>query len=327
MDPLPAITESDSSLTPFPPRGDEMSLDRDVPLAVVPGVCTELIMASDRDDDEQNLTHWARVMRAEGLAERTVTDRPAIVRRAASSVDVSPLRFTTDQLVEYLAYLPSSGTRQTYYSALRSWHLWLTARGLRPDDPMAGLRRPRAPRRRPRPVATGHLDRLLGSGIRGRTRTAVLLCSYQGLRVHEAAKIRGEDVDLVAGTLRVVGKGGVDETLPLHPLVAAEAHRYPHRGWWFPSHTRPGRPIRSTSLSAAVSRAMKRAGVPGTAHSLRHWLATELVRAGVNARIVQTLMRHASLATTAIYVEIDDGQQRAALRTLPTPTEPKRTAS
>lgn len=264
-------------------------------------------------------------MRAEGLAERTVTDRPAIVRRAASTMGVAPDAFTTDQLVEYLAYLPTSGTRQTYYSALRSWHLWLVARRLRADDPMAELRRPRAPRRRPHPVATGHLEMLLDSGIRGRTRTAVLLCSYQGLRVHEAAKIRGQDIDLVSDTLRVVGKGGVEEYLPLHPIVAAEAKRYPDRGYWFPSHTRPGRPIRSTSLSSAISRAMSRAGVPGSAHSLRHWLATELVRSGVNARIVQTLMRHASLATTAIYVEVDREQQRAGLLTLPTPAE--RTAS
>lgn len=166
-------------------------------------------------------------------------------------------------------------------------------------------------------MATSHIELLLASGIRGRTRTAVLLCAYQGLRVHEAAKVRGEDVDLVARTLRVIGKGGVDDTVPLHPLVAAEAAFYPRRGWWFPSHTRPGHPIRRESLSCAISRAMKRAGVPGTAHSLRHWLATELTSANVNARVAQTLMRHASPATMAIYAEVRREQQLGALLRLP----------
>lgn len=282
---------------------------------------TRSLMVSDEHD---LLNDWATRMRAEGLAERTVHDRPAIVRRAALAAGATPAAMTTDQLVEYLAWLPSASTRQTYFSALRSWHLWLVARGIRPDDPTVDVRRPRAPRRRPRPVATGHVERVLNSGIRGRTRTCVLLCSYQGLRVHEAAKIRGEDIDLVSNTLRVVGKGGVDEVLPLHHLVAVEAKRYPVRGYWFPSHTRPGRPIHSTSLSAAISRAMHRAGVPGSAHSLRHWHATELVRSGVNARVVQTLMRHSSLATTALYIEVDADQQRAALALLPALPQPRR---
>lgn len=273
-------------------------------------------MAPPRSD-EDHLRAWARRMRAEGLAERTVTDRPAIVRRAAAAIGASPTAFTTDHLVDYLAELPSAGTRQTYFSALRSWHLWLRARELRADDPMADLRRPRAPRGEPHPVATGHIDILLASGIRRRTVTALLLCAYLGLRVHEVVKVRGEDVDLVGQRFRVMGKGGVEKWLPLHPVIAAEANQYPRRGYWFPSHTRPGRTIRSDSLSAAISRAMQRSGVPGTAHSLRHWYGTELLRSGANARTAQTLLRHASLATTAIYTLVDVGQQRAALDSLP----------
>lgn len=313
----PVVTFSDEPAPRLRLAGDSCSPDRGVALPTCLASGTGSVVTINGDD--RHLHNWAQRMRAEGLAERTVVERPRIVRRAASAIGATPTQMTTEQLVDYFAYLPSAGTRQTYFSALRSWHQWLIARGLRDDDPMADLRRPRAPRRRPRAVATSHLDRLLDSGIRGRTRTAVLLCSYQGLRVHEAAKIRGEDIDLTAGTLRVVGKGAVEEYLPLHPLIQAEAPQYPSRGFWFPSHTRPGRPVRRESLSAVISRAMTRAGVPGTAHSLRHWHATELVRSGVNTRIVQTLMRHASLATTGIYIEVDRDQQRAALDLLPVP--------
>lgn len=294
------------------------------------------VIAQSQSQADRVLRDWVIRMRAESLSTRTWTERPRIVRRAARAAGVDPLAFTTVDVVTYLADLPSAATRQTYFSALKAWHSWLLSHGVRDDDPMVGVRRPRAPRGRPHPVATGHIDALLASGIRGRTRTAVLLCSYQGLRVHEAAKIRGEDVDLIGQTLRVVGKGGVDEVVPLHALVAAEAGRYPRRGYWFPSHTRPGQPIQSTSLSAVISRAMHRADIPASAHSLRHWYATELLEAGADARTVQTLMRHASLATMQIYTRVSRERQRAAVSALPTlrsvpdpdgPPTPERTAS
>jgi integrase/recombinase XerD len=265
----------------------------------------------------QLLASWTTAMRANGLAERTLRERPRVVRAAAALIGVPAHQLSSEQVIDYLADIDVAGTRQTYYASLRSWHGWLVLVGARADNPMSAMRRPRAPRRDPKPVATAHIDRLLASGIRTRTRTVVLLCAYQGMRVHEAAKIRGQDVDPEAGTLRIVGKGGVDELVPLHPAIADEATKYPRRGYWFPSHVRPGRPIRSTGLSSTISRAMARCGVPGTAHSLRHWLATELVREEVNARVIQTIMRHKSLATLAIYTRVDREQQRAALNRLP----------
>lgn len=270
--------------------------------------------ATNRDDA---LLAWAQQMRAEGLSKRTITEWPRVAVRAARWADTCPTRLATADLIDYLAGLPSASTRQTYYSALQAWHRWLLATGRRTDNPLDGLRRPRAPRREPHPVATLHLEALLASGIRRRTRTAILLCAYEGLRVHEAAKIRGEDVDLVGQRLRVVGKGGVEKWLPLHPTIATEARRYPRRGYWFPSPKRPGRAIRRDSLSAVISRAMRRCEIPGTAHSLRHWFGTELMRSGANAREAQELLRHANLNTVAIYTLVAADAVRTAINRLP----------
>lgn len=260
-----------------------------------------------------HLTRWVQRMRAEGLAERTVTDWPAIVRRAARTTGADPTRLTVDQVVDYLAGLPSAATRQTYFTALRQWHRWLVDEEVRSDDPTARLRRPRAPKGEPHPVATGHLERLLCSGIRARTRTAVLLAACQGLRVHEVVKVRGEDVDLIGGRLRTVGKGGKVRWKPLHPLVADEASRYPRRGWWFPSHRHAGRPIRSDSLSSGISRAMARCGVPGTAHTLRHRFASRAYAADRDLVAVQELLGHARIETTRIYTAVPPGALRAAV--------------
>jgi integrase/recombinase XerD len=278
-------------------------------------------------DLPQPLDAWVVQMRAEGLSVRTVVEWPRIVLRAARWADAPPTALSTTDLADYLAALPSAATRQTYYTALRAWHRWLVATGRRPDDPLAALRRPRAPRGTPHPVATAHLEALLASGIRRRTRTAILLAAYQGLRVHEVVKVRGEDVDLIGRRLRVVGKGGVDKWLPLHPVIATEARRYPRRGYWFPSPSRPDHPIRRDSLSAVISRAMRRCDVPGTAHSLRHWFGTELLRSGANAREAQELLRHASLATVAVYTLVASEAQEAAINRLPTLATPHGRAS
>jgi site-specific recombinase XerD len=263
------------------------------------------------------LTAWQLQMRAEGLADRTITERRRIIERAAAAMDCEALDMTTPGILAWLASLTRANTRGTYYSALRAWHLWLTRVGHRDDNPMALIKAPRVPRRVPRPVANAHLEQLLGSRMHRRTRVMVHLAAYLGLRVHEVAAVRGEDVDLLAYTIRVRGKGGTDDLLPLHPEVVADARTMPRTGWWFPSPKHADDHIAATSVSDILSRAMRRAEVPGTAHQLRHWFGTELVRSGTDVRVVQELMRHASLATTAIYVAVDDGQRRDAVHRLP----------
>lgn len=268
------------------------------------------------------LDRWETSMRAAGNSPRTISGWRGTVELASRRTSQHPAEFTSEALAGFFSELPSRGTVLTYYGALRAWHLWLVeVEELRTDNPMRKLRRPREPRRRPRPVTYAQLQRVLNSGIRRRTRTAILLAAYQGLRVHEIAKLRGEDVDLEAETLRVVGKGGVDVTVPLHPLIATEAAYYPTSGWWFPSYEeygRAGEHVRRDSLSSAISRAMHRAGVPCSAHQLRHWFGTSTLRAaGGNLRVAQELLRHASVATTTLYTQVDDSERRAAILALP----------
>lgn len=265
---------------------------------------------------------WTTAMQAEGLAARTWTAWPSIVRRAAAATGQHPTALTGPALTGYLAGHSNPNTRATYYRGLSAWCAWLVRAGHRPDDPMADVRPPRVPRGEPHPISTTALERLLSTRLHRKTRMMILLGAYAGLRVHEIAKVRAEDVDLDEGTLRVVGKGGVDAVLPLHPLIAKAAAGMPGRGWWFPSIDGRRRPVLASSVSLTISGAMTRAGVRGTAHSLRHWHATALLEAGADAVTVQKSMRHRSLATTQIYVRITDDRLREAIGRLPTPAAP-----
>lgn len=268
------------------------------------------------------LTEWADWQYAQGMSDHTVTARVRRVELFATLIS-DPVAATIDDVIAYMASLPrrlNNSTRATYYSHLRAWFAWLVLAEKRNDDPTVRVPSPKSPVRRPRPVTEQQLVLILGTPMHQRTRMMVLLAAFQGLRVHEIAKVRGEDADHTAGQLRVVGKGRVDRTLPLHPVVGDYARTFPARGYWFPARDEAAGHIRSRSVSDIVGDVLRRAGVPtGSAHRLRHTYATRLVQNGTNLRVVQELLRHASLQTTQIYTGVTFDQQRDAIRGLGLP--------
>lgn len=271
------------------------------------------------------LTRWSTWMRAQSWSERTIRDRLSLVRRVAAAGGCGAELLTVDQVMAFLSQASFSSTsRKTYYINLDAWFRWLVLAGIREDNPLSQMKAPKAGRRVPRTITTEHLEHLLSTRMHRRTRTMILLGAYQGLRVSEIARVRGVDLDLMSHSLHVVGKGDVAAYLPLHPIIEAEAELY-GPGWWFPqwtsnATTAGGGPILGNSVSTILSSAMRRAGVPGSAHSLRHWYATALLGHGVDSRVTQELMRHASLSTTQLYMHVDDTQRRDAILRLPNVT-------
>lgn len=270
------------------------------------------------------LAEWADWMRAQGQSPNTVQARTRRLELFAELI-ADPVTATASDIVAYMASLPekiTKSTRATYYSHLRAWFDWLVKMEHRDDDPTIRVPSPKAPRRHPRPVTDDQFRRVLSTPMHRRTRMMVLLAAFQGLRAHEIAKIRGEDIDHTARQLHVIGKGGTDMVLPLHPIVGEYAVDFPVRGFWFRAQPigREGH-IHPRSVSGIVGEVMRRAGVPtGGPHRLRHTYATRLVENGENLRVIQELLRHASLQTTQIYTRVTFAQQQAALGRLGMPS-------
>lgn len=243
---------------------------------------------------------------ASGHSDRTISSREGTIRLLMASLDT--LTADESELLTWLASLDvARSSRATYRSHLRAWFAWLARTGRREDNPALDLPSVRAPRGIPHPMTPSEVTAILKACSDPRAATTeayVLLAAFEGLRVHEIAKVRGEDFG--HGEVRVVGKGGVSATVPLHSKVAALAARMPKTGFWFPSPTPEGH-VSRVSVSLAITRAIKRAGVPGTPHSLRHHFGTQVLRAsGGDLRTTQRALRHASPATTAIYTQIAD---------------------
>lgn len=265
------------------------------------------------------VAEWRTWLQAAGRSSRTVEEWTRNVERFARESGADPETATHGDIADWLSSHDgtrrrqwSTATKATYHSTLSAWFGWLVRMEYRTDNPILKVGRPHVPVGVPHPVADAHMPALLGTRMHAKTRVMILLCALAGLRVHEVAKIRGEDIDLVVGTIAVNGKGGVRRVLPMAPQLVEIARRMPRRGFWFPTDSVMGH-IRSQSVSTVISNVMRRAGIPGTAHSLRHWYATTLVDDGTDLRTVQELLRHASLATTQIYTRVSDERRRAAV--------------
>lgn len=266
------------------------------------------------DADDAMVDDFLMFGQAAGWTTATLRTRRVPLGIFRRWVGVGLLDVTPMHCARFLAGY-SGWTQATYFSSLRAFFGWAHKMGLRTDDPMLPVTRPRLPRSAPRPVTTQALEEAYAAAHR-RARVYILLAAYAGLRVHEIAKVRGEDVDRDEGTFRVIGKGGVEAVIPAHPRLLTGTRGCPDAGFWFPAadgHVAAG------SVSQTIGRAFARAGHPDvTAHQLRHWFGTNVLRsAGGNLRVAQELLRHASPATTAIYTLVEDRERREAVQRLP----------
>lgn len=261
------------------------------------------------------IERWVLWMTAQGLSQRTITERVSTMRTLFAFAGVDGLDLEPRNIQQFMARRISAATRATYHATIRAFCTWAQRTGERPDNPADQTPRPKRPKSKPRPISDGQLSALLGAANRRRTRTYVLLGALAGLRVHEIAKVHGDDIDHFMNALTVVGKGGQSAVIPLHDVLVKEAANYPRHGYWFPSYT-AGEHVSSHAVSQAIAGAMLRAGFNGKPHQLRHFYGTELVRGGVHLRVVQELMRHRSPASTAIYTDVQYDQLRDGIGAL-----------
>lgn len=120
--------------------------------------------------------------------------------------------------------------------------------------------------------------------------------------------------------LRLIGKGDKQRLVPLPRPMLDELRRvwlsHRNRRWIFPNQAGSA-PVGRGVLLRTFAAARTQVALPGqpTPHSLRHSYATRLLENGVDTRVVQILLGHANIATTAIYTHLTE-PTRASLTTL-----------
>jgi integrase/recombinase XerC len=219
-------------------------------------------------------------------------------------------------------------------AALRTFSAWAHRAGLIADDPGQLLASPRAHRRLP-PVlradeATAVMEQPADDedgqtplGLRDRLIVELLYAS--GIRVSELVGLDVDDVDHARRTLRVLGKGAKERTVPYGAAAERALADWLRAGR--PALARPGsgpalllgaRGARIDPRAVRTVVHQRVAAVPGAPdlgpHGLRHSAATHLLEGGADLRTVQELLGHASLATTQIYTHVSVERLRQVYR-------------
>lgn len=162
-------------------------------------------------------------------------------------------------------------------------------------------------------------------------RAALMLCFGAGLRVSEAVALQIPHIDSARMLIHVVhGKGAQDRYTMLSPALLEMLRTYyrvvrPARPWLFPSW-RPQHHISAGVLQRACTEAWQLAGLPKriSPHSLRHAFASCLLESGVDSRVIQVLLGHKRIDTTARYTAVSPTKIAATASPLDQILLPKR---
>lgn len=215
-------------------------------------------------------------------------------------------------------------------AALRRYFGWLQRRGVVVADPTVGLRAPAGGSRLPRVLRQDELDVLLDQPPaavdddpphrRVRDDAVIELLYGSGLRVAEVCGLRADDVDLTAGTVRVLGKRSKWRQVPLTPgaVEAIDAWQRTGRAELATAQSPDDLVflnLRGRALTPRDCRRIldRRAVDPTHPHALRHTFATHLLDGGADLRAVQELLGHSDLSTTQRYTHVSASRLQAVV--------------
>nr|WP_237251639.1 site-specific tyrosine recombinase XerD [Thioalkalivibrio nitratireducens] len=267
---------------------------------------------------------WA----VEGLARLTLDayrrDLTALARwlhpRGVGLADAS-----RSDLLDFLGARMRAGARPRsvarWLSSLRRFYRFLTASGLRRDDPTARIDAPRLGRPLPGSISEIQVEALLAAPdpedpLGRRDRAMLELLYATGLRVSELVALEQSQVNPRQGVLRVTGKGLRERLVPLGEVAGDWLADYLERGRpaLMQGHppaeavfvTRRGRAMTRQAFWYRIKAYAAAAGITSelSPHTLRHAFATHLLDHGADLRVVQMLLGHSSLSTTQIYTHV-----------------------
>ncbi len=213
---------------------------------------------------------------------------------------------------------PRSTARQL--SSFRRFFRFMMREGLIDTDPTAQIAMPKIGRSLPKSLTEAEVEALLEApavadplGHRDRTMLEVLYAT--GLRVSELVSLKHNQVNLLQGVMRVLGKGNRERLIPLGEEAVRWVQQFiqgprseilleRQTDYLFP--TRRGDRMTRQAFWHIIKRYSHKAGIAKelSPHTLRHAFATHLLNHGADLRVVQMLLGHSDLSTTQIYTHV-----------------------
>lgn len=261
-------------------------------------------------------------MRGRNLGRHSQRNHLDSCARLATFLGRSPETATADDVRRFQLFLVESGVNIAYRNRIMTGVGFLLRVTLRRHDLAAEIYHLKEPQKVPLVLSRDEVRHLLAMTPSLKLRAMLSLAYGCGLRAGEVVRLRAGDIDSAQGIIRIVqSKGRKDRNVMLPAEVLNLL-----RDWWkerptrkdadvpladrwlFPS--RVGKGCLTTRQFARLFRAtVAAAGIakPVTLHTLRHSFATHLLERGVDIRVIQALLGHAKLETTAGYTRVATG--------------------
>jgi integrase/recombinase XerD len=270
---------------------------------------------------------YIRDLAVRGRALRTQESYTSYVADLAKFHDRSPELITYDEVVDWIHHLIrerhlAASSVNIAVNAVR----FLYGVTLQRDVAalMAGIPRMKRNTRRAEVYARSEIEAILTAPAQPRDRAFLMTVYAGGLRLSEATQFQIKDVDRARMQLRVRnGKGAKERVLPLSQRLLQELEHYwraQRKGrpgqdsLWLFLGRQAGQPMNRSTGQNIYYRAVRKSGVrrKGGIHLLRHSFASQLIENGVDLPLVQRLLGHSSLLTTARYLHVTSARLNAA---------------
>lgn len=261
------------------------------------------------------------------LAARPAHTRNAYLRDVAQllamAADRPVARLTRPELMRFVAVLHGRGlsgrSLARTLSAWRAFYRFLIERDRSvTEDPCAGIKAPKSPRRLPSALSPDEAARLVtiegNDPLSLRDRALFELAYSSGLRLSELAQLDVPGCDLASGEVRVLGKGSKERIVPVGAaarealttwLAVRAAIVAPDEQSMFVG--RHGRRLSPRAIQQRLGEWAIRQGLSRHVHPhmLRHSFASHVLQSSGDLRAVQEMLGHASIASTQVYTHLD----------------------
>ena len=262
-------------------------------------------------------------MRMRKLAPKTQTAYIRAVRRFVGFLGRAPDTASTEDLRRFQLYLVDQGASPITLNATITGLTFFFGVTLDRADVMAKMQSVRVPHRLPVILSREEVAKLIAAVGHLKHQTALSVAYGTGLRANEVVSLKVGDIDSQRMTLRVEqGKGRKDRYAMLSPVllerlrvwwrVARAQGKMLDGGWLFPG-LNPIEALTTRQLNRAIHDAAELAKIDKrvSMHTLRHSFATHLLEQKVDIRVIQVLLGHKRLDTTALYAQVrSSGEKR-----------------
>jgi site-specific recombinase XerD len=249
-------------------------------------------------------------MTARHFTEKSQKDYIRCVKNLAVFLGRQPETAELEDLRRFRLHLIDSSLRvSSVNAAMQALRFFFSVTLDRPEL-LKALFRVQGPQKLPAVLTQEEVARLLDAAPSPKHKAALSVAYGAGLRASEVVSLKVADIDSARMVLRVEqGKGRKDRHAMLSPMLLDILREWWRIGrpkaWLFPGQN-PVNPMTTRQLNRACHAAahMAEIGKPVSMHTLRHSFATHLLEQDIDIRVIQVLLGHAKLNTTALYTRV-----------------------